>query len=77
MLLRAEGERVAKGEALAATFADEDAQEAQMRIDELEQELARIESVLGTLSTSQGNAALDSQLQQELVDFTAQTNPDA
>ena len=72
VLLRAEGERVAKGEALAATFADEDAQEAQMRIDELEQELARIESVLGTLSTSQGNAALDSQLQQELVDFTAQ-----
>ena len=50
VLLRDEGERVAKGEALAATFA----------------------SVLGTLSTTQGNAALDSQLQQALVDFTAQ-----
>ncbi len=73
VLLRAEGERVAKGEALAATFADEGAQEAQMRIDELEQELERIESVLGTLSTAQGNAGLDGQLQQELVHFTAQT----
>ncbi len=73
VLLRAEGERVAKGEPLAATFADEGAQEAQMRIDELEEELDRIESVLGSLSTAQGNAALDSQLQQELVSFTAQT----
>ena len=73
VLLRTEGERVAKGEALAATFADEGAQEAQMRIDELEQELERIESVLGTLSTTQGSAGLDGQLQQELVSFTAQT----
>ena len=72
VLLRDEGERVAKGEALAATFADEDAQETQRHIDELELELSRIESVLGTLSTTQGNAALDSQLQQALVDFTAQ-----
>ena len=73
VLLRSEGERVAKGEALAATFADEGAQEAQMRIDELEQELERIESVLDTLSMNQGNAALDSQLQQELVSLNAQT----
>ena len=34
VLLRTEGERVAKGEALAATFADEGAQEAQMRAKE-------------------------------------------
>ncbi len=73
VLLRSEGERVAKGEALAATFADEDAQEAQMRIDTLEQELERIESVLGSLSTAQGNAALDSQLQQDLAHLNAQT----
>ena len=35
-------ERVAKGEALAATYADADAQEAQLAIDVLEKELERI-----------------------------------
>ena len=50
VLLRSEGERVAKGEALAATFADEGAQETQMRIDELEQELERIDKRVRALN---------------------------
>lgn len=73
VLLRAEGERVAKGEALAATFADTDAQQTQLRIDELEQELARIDAVLDTAPDVRSSAALDSRLQQALLHFTAQT----
>lgn len=73
VLLCAEGERVAKGEALAATFADAGAQEAQRRIDELQTQLERIETVLGASPTVQGNAALDAQVQQELQHFSTQT----
>lgn len=73
ILLRSEGERVAKGEALAATYADTDAQEAQLAIDELEKELKLYEAVLSVASFGQGNAALDSQIQQELLHFTQRT----
>ncbi len=74
VLLRQEGERVAKGEALAATYADSDAQEAQLRIDALEEELSRYEAVLDTASFDQSNAALDAQIQQELLNFAQQTH---
>lgn len=73
VLLRDEGERVSKGEALAATYADLDAQEAQLRIDALEQELGRYEMVLDTASFDQGNAEIDSQIQQELLHFAQRT----
>lgn len=73
VLLRSEGERVAKGEALAATYADADAQEAQLAIDELEKELKLYEAVLNAATFSQENAALDSQIQQELLRFTQRT----
>lgn len=73
VLLRDEGERVAKGEALAATYADTEAQEAQLAIDELEKELKLYETVLSAASFSQGNASLDSQIQQELLRFTQRT----
>ena len=73
VLLCGEGERVAKGQALAATFADAGAQQTQLRIDELEQELARIDAVLDSAPDVRSSAALDSRLQQALLRFTAQT----
>ena len=73
VLLRDEGERVAKGEPLAATYADTNAQEAQLAIDALEKELALYEAVLSTASFQQENAALDSQIQQDLLRFTQRT----
>lgn len=73
VLLRSEGERVAKGEALAATYADAEAQEAQQRIDMLEQELQRYETVLDAVPIEQGNTVLDEQIEQDLRDFAAQT----
>lgn len=73
VLLRDEGERVAKGETLAATYADSDAQEAQQRIDVLEKELARCEDVLNAVALQQGNAALDEQIQQDIRDLSART----
>ena len=73
VLLCGEGERVAKGQALAATFADTDAQQTQLRIDQLEQELARIDAVLDTAPDVRSSAALDSRLQQALLHFNTQT----
>ena len=73
VLLCGEGERVAKGQALAATFADADAQQTQLRIDELEQELGRIDAVLDTAPDVRSSAALDSRLQQALLHFNAQS----
>lgn len=73
VLLRDEGERVAKGDALAATYADREAQEAQLAIDELEKELQLYETVLSSSDIGQGNAVLDSQIQQELLRFTQRT----
>ena len=73
VLLRDEGERVARGETLAASYADTDAQEAQQQIDALEKELAQYESVLETVAIRQGNAALDEQIQQSLVQIASQT----
>jgi len=73
VLLREEGERVAKGEILAATYADANAQEAQQRIDALEQELEQYEAVLEAASVTQGNTALDNQIQQNLLHFSVQT----
>lgn len=73
VLLRSEGERVAKGEALAATYADTEAQEAQLAIDELEKELQLYETVLSASSIDEGNAVLDDQIQQELLRFTQRT----
>ena len=73
VLLCGEGERVAKGQALAATFADAGAQQTQLRIDELEQELARIDAVLDNAPDVRSSAALDSRLQQALLRFNTQT----
>ena len=73
VLLCGEGERVAKGEPLAATFADAGAQQTQLRIDELEQELSRIDTVLSSAPDVRSSAALDSRLQQTLLRFTALT----
>ena len=73
VLLCDEGARVAKGQALAATFADADAQQTQLRIDELEQELARIDAVLDSAAAPQTGASQDTRLQEALLHFAAQT----
>lgn len=73
VLLRDEGERVTKGETIAATYADADAQAAQQRIDALEKELAQYEEVLDTAPISAGNNLLDEQIQQGIRSFTAKT----
>ena len=73
VLLRSEGERVAKGQPLAATFADAGAQQTQLRIDELEQELERIDAVLASAPDVRSTASLDTRLQETLLRFTAMT----
>ena len=73
VLLCGEGARVAKGQALAATFADADAQQTQLRIDELEQELARIDAVLDSAASAHAGASQDTRVQQALLHFAAQT----
>lgn len=73
VLLRNEGERVAKNETIAATYADTDAQEAQRRIDVIEKELSQYEEVLEDISIAEGNVLLDEQIQQGIQYFAAQT----
>ena len=73
VLLCGEGERVAKGQPLAATFADAGAQQTQLRIDELEQELERIDAVLASAPDVRSTASLDTRLQETLLRFTAMT----
>ena len=73
VLLCGEGERVAKGQPLAATFADAGAQQTQLRIDELEQELERIDAVLASAPDVRSTASLDTRLQEILLHFTAMT----
>lgn len=73
VLLCGEGERVAKGQPLAATFADAGAQQTQLRIDELEQELERIDAVLASAPDVRSTATLDARLQETLLRFTAMT----
>ena len=73
VLLCGEGERVARGQPLAATFADAGAQQTQLRIDELEQELERIDAVLASAPDVRSTASLDARLQETLLRFTAMT----
>ena len=73
VLLCGEGERVAKGQPLAATFADAGAQQTQLRIDELVQELERIDAVLASAPDVRSTASLDTRLQETLLRFTAMT----
>ncbi len=71
VLLCDEGARVAKGEALAANFIDKDAQEAQLRIDEITCELEQLDTVSQTLSEAQSSGTLDTAIHQQLLTLYA------
>lgn len=71
VLLCDEGARVAKGEALAANFIDKDAQEAQLRIDEITRELEQLNAVSQIQPEARGSGSLDEAIQQQLLTLYA------
>ena len=64
---RTEGERVGKGQTVAATFRDDDAKLRQNRIDELEVELAQMEYAYSFSSTGADSATLDADIQRTMT----------
>ena len=62
VLTRKEGEKVGKGQTLAATFRDEAAKTRQSRIDQLEQELAQMEYAHSFSASDMESATLDTDI---------------
>ena len=62
VLTRGEGEKVGKGQALAATFRDEAARSRQSQIDRLEEELAQMEYAYSFSASDLESATLDTDI---------------